>query len=98
MKNNIYIMGIGMASLSVLMTSCEQKGPRMKLQEEIVSALEKVDDKSSADEAAQDINEALREYKKEKIDMDQNEKRLRELQKQISEKKYYNSEALKMVL
>ena len=36
--------------------------------------------------------------KKEKIDMEQNQKRLRELREQISEKKYYNSEALRMVL
>ena len=41
---------------------------------------------------------AYREYKKEKIDMEQNQKRLRELREQISEKKYYNSEALRMVL
>ena len=57
-----------------------------------------MEDKASADEAAQLINEAYREYKKEKIDMEQNQKRLRELREQISEKKYYNSEALRMVL
>ena len=57
-----------------------------------------MEDTASADEAAQLINEAYREYKKEKIDMEQNQKRLRELREQISEKKYYNSEALRMVL
>lgn len=75
-----------------------KKGPSKILQAEIVSALENVEDKASADEAAQLINEAYREYKKEKIDMEQNQKRLRELREQISEKKYYNSEALRMVL
>ena len=70
----------------------------MKLRTEIVNALENVEDKQSADEAAQTINEAFREYKKDKIDMEQSEKRFSELREQISEKKYYNSEALKMVL
>lgn len=87
-----------MACLGALLTSCEQKGPKMKLQAEIVSALENVEDKASADEAAQAINEAFREYKKDKIDMEQNAKRFNELRSQVSEKKYYNSEALRMVL
>lgn len=87
-----------MALLCALVTSCEQKGPKMKLRTEIVNALENVEDKQSADEAAQTINEAFREYKKDKIDMEQSEKRFSELREQISEKKYYNSEALKMVL
>lgn len=87
-----------MVCLCALLASCEQKGPKMKLRSEIVNALENVEDKASADEAAQAINEAFREYKKDKIDMEQNEKHFSELRRQISEKKYYNSVALKMVL
>ena len=98
MNHHLYFAGGGMALLAPLLASCEQKGPSKILQAEIVSALENVEDKASADEAAQLINEAYREYKKEKIDMEQNQKRLRELREQISEKKYYNSEALRMVL
>jgi len=98
MNYHLYLVGAGMAILAPLLTSCEQKGPEKKLQAEIVSALEDVEDKASADAAAQLINEAYREYKKEKIDMEQNQKRLRELRRQISEKEYYNSEALRMVL
>lgn len=86
MNHHLYFAGAGMALLAPLLASCEQKGPSKILQAEIVSALENVEDKASADEAAQLINEAYREYKKEKIDMEQNQKRLRELREQISEK------------
>ena len=79
MNHHLYFAGAGMALLAPLLASCEQKGPSKILQAEIVSALENVEDKASADEAAQLINEAYREYKKEKIDMEQNQKRLREL-------------------
>lgn len=75
-----------------------KKAPAKYYRQRLSVALENVEDKASADEAAQLINEAYREYKKEKIDMEQNQKRLRELREQISEKKYYNSEALRMVL
>ena len=98
MNYRLYFVGAGMAILAPLLTSCEQKGPNKKLQAEIASALEDVEDKASADEAAQLINEAYREYKKEKIDMEQNQRRLSELRKQIYDKKYYNSEALRIVL
>ena len=73
MNHHLYFAGAGMALLAPLLASCEQKGPSKILQAEIVSALENVEDKASADEAAQLINEAYREYKKEKIDMEQNQ-------------------------
>ncbi|MCC8021648.1 MAG: hypothetical protein LIO63_06725 [Akkermansia sp.] len=98
MNYHFYFAGVGMALLAPLLTSCEQKGPSKTLQAEVVNALEDVEDKASADEAAQLIDEAYREYKKEKIDMELNQKRLHELREQISEKKYYYSEALRMVL
>ena len=45
-----------MALLAPLLASCEQKGPSKILQAEIVSALENVEDKASADEAASGTN------------------------------------------
>lgn len=94
MKRHIHFLGIGFICCCTVLTSCEQKGAQAKLHAEIAKALEDVDDKSSADDAAQDIREALREYKKSKVDQEILDKRYKELRHQIREKKYYDSTAL----
>ena len=63
MNHHLYFAGAGMALLAPLLASCEQKGPSKILQAEIVSALENVEDKASADEAAQLINEAYEAHR-----------------------------------
>lgn len=85
-------------ALCLLFVACEQKGPEMAYKAAVADALEDVEDKASADDAAKAIEEAKREYKKNKIDMEQSSKRAFELRKQIREKNCYDSEALGHVL
>lgn len=98
MKHYLHLFGTGLVCLCALLTSCDQKGPKMKLKMEIINALEDVKDKAGADEAAQVIKEAFREYKKDEVGIDQYRDRYDKLRNQIQEKEYYHSRALRRTL
>lgn len=87
-----------LAPACILMASCKQESPEIAYKSAVADALEDVEDKASADDAAKTIEEAKREYQKSKIDLEQASKRRFELIKQIQEKNCYGSEALNYVL